>query len=163
MVQQMPRMEKKPSPKRLRPRKVKILQRWRAMPSKVRLFKRNHSLLQELSSDHSVSPLFYNRWKEGEEKEDRKGKRRGRKGKREGAKKESQKCSKKEERYVLNHTGQRLVKQTVLLLRCSHPCRFGHRWRQWRWWWRRHSQEEDQEEDSKGQLSLCKLSQGKEK
>lgn len=45
-----------------------------------------------------VSPPFYNRWKEGEEKEDRK--RRGRKGKREGAKKESQKCSKEEERYV---------------------------------------------------------------
>lgn len=54
-----------------------------------------------------VSPPFYNRWKEGEEKEDRK--RTGRKGKREGAKKESQKCSKKEERYVLNQDSNALL------------------------------------------------------
>lgn len=102
MVQQMPRTEKKPSPKRQRQRKPKILQRRRAMPSKVRLFNRNHRLLQEFWSDHIVSPPVYNRWKEGEEKEDRKGKRGERKGKREGAKEESQKCSKKEERYVAN-------------------------------------------------------------
>lgn len=101
MEQQMSRMEKKPSPKRQRPRNPKILQRMRVMPSKASLFNINHYLLQEFWSHHIVSPSFHTRWKEGEEKEDRKGKRRDRKGKRKGAKKESQKCSKKEERYVL--------------------------------------------------------------
>lgn len=44
-------------------------------------------------------PTLSHRWKEGEEKETRKGQRRARKG--EGAEKESQECSKEEERYMI--------------------------------------------------------------
>lgn len=165
MEQQMPRMEKKQSPKRQRPRNPKILQRMRVMPSKVRLFNINHYLLQEFGSDHIVSLPFCHRWKEGKEKEDRKGKRkrRDRKGKRKGAKKESQECSKKEERSGLIHTNQQLEKQMLLSWRCSPLCRFRHRWWQWCRWRGRHTQEEDQEEDTKRQLSLRKFSQRKEK